>query len=509
MSSGKVFLVGAGPGDPGLITVKGLRCLESADVIVHDRLVGRRLLGRARASAEIIDVGKVPGEDGDRQAYINQLLLDKAGEGKVVVRLKGGDPFVFGRGGEEAEALHAQGILFEVVPGVTSAIAAPAYAGIPLTHRKVASSFTVVTGSEAPDKENPSVAWDILAQQPGTLVVLMGWENLPRIVESLLRLGKPSHTPVALVAWGTEPYQQTVVGSLSDIVDKAKNAGLAPPVVAVFGDVVGLRERLRWFDNRPLFGRRVLVTRTRAQASTLSELLSDRGAEAIELPTIEIQPPQDYAELDGALRRLEAYDWVLFTSVNAVRAVFDRLEKQGLDSRAFRTAKVGAIGPATASSLREWGIAADLIPQEFVTQALVEGLGSKGLEGSRVLLPRADIATVTLVRGLSALGAAIDEVTAYRTLTPETGSLRLQETLSEGIDIATFTSSSTVENLVRLLDGNLEALSRAVVACIGPITAATAGDMGLKVDIVATEHTVPGLVDALEAHFSKEGSSHE
>ena len=511
MTPGMVYLVGAGPGDPGLITLKGLQYLESAEVVVYDRLVDRRLLDRAGPNAELIDVGKSPGKGGSRQNDINALLVAKSKEGKRVVRLKGGDPFVFGRGGEEAEALRAEGILFEVVPGVSSAIAAPAYAGIPLTHRGLASSFTVVTGSEAPNKDDSSLDWDQLARQAGTLVVLMGWENLASIVESLLSHGRPQGTPVALVQWGTEPNQQTVVGTLSDIVGKAADAGLAPPVVAVFGEVVKLRERLGWFDNRPLFGKRVLVTRTRTQAGALSERLTARGAQAIELPTIEIKPLDDYSVLDDALRRLDSYDWVIFTSVNAVRAVFDRLEALGLDARAFRAAKVGAIGSATAISLREHGIVVDFTPDAFVSESVVDDLKSRGFEGGRVLLPQADIARDTLSQGLSVMGATVEEVAVYRTATPQDSGVRVEAILSEGIDVATFTSSSTVENLAHLLGGKLDAISGVTIACIGPVTAATARDLGLKVDIVAKEHTVEGLVNALETHFThftEEGSSH-
>jgi uroporphyrinogen III methyltransferase/synthase len=504
MRPGRVFLVGAGPGDPGLITLRGLQCLQAADAVVYDRLVDNRLLARARPGAELIDAGKVPGEERNRQTETNALLVRLARQGKQVVRLKGGDPFVFGRGGEEAEALQEEGIPFEVVPGVTSAIAAPAYAGIPLTHRRLASSFAVVTGSEDPQKDGSSVAWNSLAQQGGTLVVLMGWENFANIVQTLVQYGRSPGTPVAVVQWGTEPYQRTVVGTLSDIVGKANEAGLSPPVVVVVGEVVELRDKLRWFDSRPLFGKRVLVTRTRTQAGTLSELLSRRGAQPIEVPTIEIRPLEEFAELDGALRRLHGYDWVVFTSVNAVQSVFGRLETLGLDARAFRAARVAAIGPATAASLREHGIIADFVPDSFVSEAVVEGLKGHGMDGCRVLLPRADLAREALASGLSSLGAAVHEVAAYRTVTPEDAGARLREILTEGIDVATFTSSSTVRNLAQLLDGDLGLLSGVTIACIGPITAAGARELGLNVDIVASEYTVEGLVDALEAHFARD-----
>ena len=506
---GTVVLVGAGPGDPGLITVRGLQCLESADVVVYDRLVDRRLVDRAKPSAERVDVGKVPGGGGKRQDEINRVLVNQARKGKSVVRLKGGDPFVFGRGGEEAEALQAEGIPFEVVPGVTSAIAAPTYAGIPVTHRGVASSFTVVTGNEAPDKETSSIDWDHLARIGGTLVVLMGWENLAGIVGALTRAGYPEDTPVALVRWGTEPSQRTVVGTAGDIVDKGTAAGLEPPVVAVFGEVVDEAERLRWFDNRPLFAKRVLVTRTRTQAGALSDLLTRRGAQAIELPTIEIRGLEDNTPLDQSLRRLGRYDWAIFASANAVRAVFDRLGELGLDTRAFGTTRVGAIGPATAAALREQGIVADLMPDVYTAEGMAKGLDREAFEGRTVLLPRADVGRETLEEGLSTVGARVEPVVAYRTGTPKDSGVLAQRILEDGIDVAAFTSSSTVTNLVALLNGRVDALSRAVIACIGPVTAATAGEVGLKVDIVPSEHTVAGLVDSLEAFFADKVATHE
>ena len=506
MKTGVVFLVGAGPGDPGLITVQGRHRIETANVVVYDRLVNRTLLDYADSDAELIDVGKVPGRGAEHQAEINSLLVERAKRGQRVVRLKGGDPFVFGRGGEEAEALQRQGVAFEVVPGVTSAIAAPAYAGIPVTHRGLASAFTVVTGSEAPGKAVSAVAWDKLAKTGGTLVVLMGRENLAGIVDALVQHGRPPDTPIAVVQWATEPHQRTVVGTLSDIVGLVSNADLTAPVVAVIGETVELREALQWFDNRPLFGKRVLVTRTRPQAGALSLLLLDRGAQPVELPTIEIRPLEDYSKMDGALGRLDDYQWVVFTSANAVQAVFDRLYALGMDSRAFGTAKVAAIGPATATSLRDRGIAADFVPVTFVSAAIADGLGRTGLDGSRILLPRADIAPDALSRILSTDGAVVDDVTSYRTVTPKASAGRARQVLADGVDIVTFTSSSTVRSLANLLGGDLDRLSGTTIACIGPVTAATARELGLGVEVEARVHTVAGLVDALEEYFTKEGS---
>ncbi len=501
MKAGFVSLVGAGPGDPGLITVKGLECVQSADVIVYDRLVDKRLLSQAKEQAELIDVGKVRGDGGGRQAEINSLLVQRALRGDYVVRLKGGDPFVFGRGGEEAEAMRAGGVAFEIVSGVTSAIAAPAYAGIPLTHRGVASSFTVVTGSESPDKPSSAIDWESLGRVSGTLLVLMGWESLASIAGSLVGAGRSPETPVAIVQWGTEPQQRTVVGNLGNIVARSKEEGLSPPVVAIIGDVVELRDRLRWFDDRPLFGKRVLVTRTRAQASSLSATLARRGAHPIELPTIEIRPLDDYTELDGALARVGAYDWVVFTSVNAVQICFDRLRSAGLDARAFGPARVAAVGTATVDALAKSGIVPNYTPQTYGSESLAEGLEKVGVGRAKLLVPRSDIARDTLTECLRALGAIVDDVAAYRTATPQDSVERLRQIMIDGIDVATFTSSSTVINLARLLDGDVAPLSGVTVACIGPATASTAREVGLKVDIVAEEHTVVGLVDALERFF--------
>ena len=503
MTQGIVWLVGAGPGDPELATLKAKRLIEAADVVVYDRLVDGRLLGYARRDAELIDVGKIPGKRLNRQEDINGLLIRLAGEGKRVARLKGGDPFVFGRGGEEAEALAAEGLRFEVVPGVTSAIAAPAYAGIPLTHRRMASSFTVVTGSEDPDKLDSAVDWRALARGGGTIVVLMGQANLRAIADALMRFGRAPGTPVALVQWGSEPYQRTLTGTLGDIADKAADAGFGAPAVTVVGEVARLRETIRWFDNGPLFGKRVLVTRTRAQASALCDTLARRGAQPIELPTIQIEPPDDYAELDAALAGIAAYDWAIFTSVNGVDAVFGRLAALGLDARALHGVKVGAIGPATAAELRGRGIAADFVPRAFVAESVVEGMAAYDLAGKRALLPRADIARAALSEGLAALGMRVDDVTAYRTVTPPDSAGRARAVLQEGVDIAIFTSSSTARNLCALLDGNIDALQDVTIACIGPITARAAADIGLKVDIMASEYTIAGLVRAIESHFGQ------
>ena len=510
--AGRVSLIGAGPGDPGLITLKAVACLGAADVVLYDRLVNPQLLDHARHDAELVFVGKGPGERAMEQEDINEYLVARALEGKVVARLKGGDPFVFGRGGEEAQELARAGVEFEVVPGLTSAIAAPAYAGIPVTHRGVASSFTVVTGNEDPSKKEASVQWETLARlamDGGTLVVLMGWGALDSIARTLVGHGLSPSTTAALVQWGTRPYQRTVTGPLEGIAQKGREAGLTSPVVAVIGPVAGLRDEVRWYDARPLFGKRVLVTRSRAQASALSQALAQEGAQPTELPTIHISPMEDPSHLDAAISDLGSYRWAIFTSVNGVEATFARVAALGLDSRAFGGVKVGAIGPATAAALARHGIVADLVPKEYVAEALLAAMAPPGaiegadLHGARVLLPRAEIARDALAQGLEGMGAIVDQVAVYRTTVAEDSRGRARDLLKKGeVDVVTFTSSSTVRNLLDLVNGDRALLADVVVACIGPITAGTARELGLRVDVVTRDHTIPGLVQALAEHYA-------
>jgi uroporphyrinogen III methyltransferase/synthase len=495
-----VYLVGAGPGDPGLITVAGLERLKEADVIVYDRLVNEALLKEARADAELIFVGKVAGESHDQEA-INSLVIEKAREGKRVVRLKGGDPFVFGRGGEEAEALREAGVPFGVVPGVTSAIAVPAYAGIPVTHRGLASTFAVITGHEDLEKTESSIDWAKLATAVDTLVFVMGTKTLPEIVEKLIANGRAAETPVAVIRWGTTPEQRTVTGTLGDIVEHVREAGLTPPAITVVGEVVRLREKLSWFEDRPLFGKRVLITRTRRHASTLARLLAAEGAIPIELPAIEIEPAADPAAVGAAIDalRVGSYGWAVFTSANAVELWFEHLRERGLDARAFAATKVNAIGPATAEALAARGIVADLVPEEYVAEAVVEALQAHVSPGDRVLIPRAESARLQLVEGLRSAGAEVDEVTLYRAAVPESAPTEALSLLRNGaIDIVTFTSSSTVRNLAAMLNGHIDSLRAPLIACIGPITAKTAAELGLRVDVVASEYTVEGLVRAIK-----------
>jgi uroporphyrinogen III methyltransferase/synthase len=503
MKRGKVYLVGAGPGDVGLITQKGLRCLAQAEVVVYDRLLDQQLLAVVSAKAEKIYVGKAAGAHARSQGEINRLLVKKAREGKTVVRLKGGDPFVLGRGGEEAEALADNHIPFEIVPGISSAVAVPAYAGIPLTHRRLASSLAVITGHQAPGKS--TINWEKLATAVDTLVFLMGMKNLPQIVAKLIEHGRSPDTPVAVIKEGATPAQETVVGRLKDIVDKTKERRLVPPAVIVVGEVVRLREKLRWFDNRPLFGKRILVTRARHQASALSQLLSQRGAEPVELPAISIQALRDTRELDQAIANLDQYQWVVFTSVNGVEAFFQRLYNLKRDSRALSGLKIGAIGPATAKALAQKGINADYIPEVYSSEGLLTGLKGHPIRGKRFLLPRADIAGKELTDGLTRLGAEVHEIVAYRTVAPPEAMAKIREMLSSGkIDVITFTSSSAVSHLMAALQGDPTLINKAKVACIGPKTAEAATKAGLKVDIVAREHTVLGLLEAMEEYFGEE-----
>ncbi len=503
MKQGKVYLVGAGPGDPGLISKKGLECLAQAEVVIYDRLLDEQLLDLTSPEAERIYVGKAAGQHTREQSEINRLLVEKAKEGKIVVRLKGGDPFVLGRGGEEAETLANNHIPFEVVPGVSSAVAVPAYAGIPVTHRGLASSFAVITGHEAYGKDSSNVAWEKLATGVDTLVFLMGMRNLPEIVKRLLAHGRHPDTPVAVVKDGTTHNQKTIVGSLADIVAKVKKQRLSPPAVIVVGEVVRLREKLRWFDNQPLFGKRILVTRARHQASALSRLLSERGAQPVELPAIDIKSKANTGELEQAIPNLAHYHWIVFTSVNGVEAFFQQVYNLNLDARALKNVKIGAIGPATAKALEKKGIIPNYTPDVYSSHGFIDGLRSYDIAGQRFLLPRADIADRELVEGITRLGAEVQEVVTYRTV-PVAKAIApaKQMLLSDKIDVITFASPSAVTGLLAVLKDKRGAINSAKIACIGPKTADMAASTGLKVDIVAGEHTVPGLVAAIEKYFT-------
>ena len=503
--SGKVFLVGAGPGDPRLLTVGAMNCLKQADVVVYDHLADESILAYVPPEAERIYVGKQSNKHTMRQEDINVLLADKADEGKTVVRLKGGDPFVFGRGGEEALVLLARGIPFEVLPGVTSAISVPAYAGIPVTHRGVAVCVAVITGHEDPTKSESHVRWQHLATGVDTLIFLMGVANLPEITKNLMDNGRSADTPAAVIRWGTRTDQETYVTTLGDAAAMVQRDGIRPPAIFIVGEVVKLREQLRWFDRadiRPLLGKHILVTRARAQASALTEKLTALGAACVETPVIRIVPPADgYAALDAAIGELHTYHWLIFTSVNGVEHFFARLHHAGRDTRALGYAKVAAIGSATAKALHSYGIDADLVPEEFRAEAVVEALKPILPPRARILLPRAQEARDVLPESLREHGATVDVTPAYETVPELSGGEELAERLRNGeIDFVTFTSSSTVKNLVHQL-GNITPLQQVKIACIGPVTAETARSFALEPDIIAENYTIDGLVDAVREYM--------
>ncbi len=506
MEKGKVYLVGAGPGDPKLITVRGQEALKRADVVVYDRLAGPHLLNYARAEAERIYVGKLPDRHTMKQEAINQLLVDLALQGKTVIRLKGGDPTVFGRVGEEAELLKRNGITYEIIPGITSAIAVPAYAGIPVTHRDLASSFSVITGHESPEKLDHSIYWDKVTNATGTLVFLMGVAKIGYISEQLIKHGRTPETPVALVRWGTRAEQRTVAGTLGDIEEKVKEANLQPPAVIVVGDVVKQRETLAWVESKPLFGRRVLVTRARSQASELAARIDELGGEPYEFPVIETRLPEgEEAEsaIERALVRAEEYDWVMLTSVNGVDYFFRWLERFGVDIRRFHLAKFAAVGPKTAEALAQRGIRADLLPESYRAESLLDSLADQVAEGQTALLARGNLAREILPQELKKKGVRTVEIDVYETALSVPADIWLPEMLQNGeIHIVTFTSSSTVLNLLESLrrlgvEDPQAALSRCEIACIGPVTARTAEQHGLTPTIVPDEYTIEGLVQAL------------
>ena len=497
---GKCYLVGAGPGDLGLVTLRAKECIERAEVIVFDYLCNPEMLKWAPGNAEIIYAGKKAGAHTLTQEEINALLIEKALAGKTVVRLKGGDPFVFGRGAEEAQALAAARVPFAVVPGITSAIAGPAYAGIPVTHRGKNSHVTFLTGHEDPEKAESSIDFGALAQLGGTQVMLMGVERIESIAREMLANGMRRDLPVALIRWATTGLQETLVGTLENIAERVAANGFSAPAVAVFGDVVALREQLNWFEDRPLSGKRIVVTRTRTQAGVLSEQLRALGADVIELPTIRIEPPSDLRAFAELVQDAHAYDWIVFTSPNGVTAFFDLFFKLYDDAREIGGARIATIGAATAQRIKEFHLHVDLQPEEFVAEALVREFRKEGgVENMRILLARAEKARDLLPKELSALGAIVDEGFAYRTVPEtrdETGARR--RLLEEGADLITFTSSSTVENFLAL---GLPWPAGMRVASIGPVTSKTARDRGLEVAAEARRHDIPGLVEAVRKFF--------
>lgn len=522
--SGKVYLVGAGPGDIGLLTVKGMKCLQKAEVVVYDLHLNAQVLNYINHDAEFIYAGKQGGHHTMTQDEINDVLVKKAEEGKIICRLKGGDPFVFGRGGEEAEVLAKRGILFEVVPGVSSAVAAPAYAGIPLTHRLYSSSFAVIPGYEDTTKEESAIDWAKLATGVGTIVVLMAVKNLDRLVRKLMENGRSPETPVAVVRWGTRPDQKTIVGTLKNIVSVVKGQEIKPPAVVVIGDVVKLRDTLKWYEDKPMFGHRILVTREHA---TGFEPLEELGAEIIEFPTIEIVPPEDYDELDSAIEKIDSYTWIIFTSANGVRYFLNRFFEKEKDIRDLKGIKLCAIGTKTAAGINKYGMKVDLIPEEFHAEGLIEaflkeassqklGVRSKNskhvkqktnsslvthhsLLGLKILMPRAEMAREVFPEKVRELGGEIDVPVAYRAIKPELHGKRLKRFLKEGrITVATFTSAATFNNFVEIIGSEAYELLKGVsIAVIGPVTAKAIEKAGLRVDIMPKESTIEAMVEEI------------
>jgi len=506
LKKGKVFLVGAGPGDAGLFTLKGVEAIKRADVVVYDYLASKTLLKFAKEDAELLYVGKRGGDHTLPQDKINQLIIEKALQGKTVARLKGGDPFIFGRGGEEAQEMIQKGVSFEIIPGITSAIAVPAYARIPLTHRSHTSTVAFITGHEDPTKNDSSIEWEKIATGVGTLVFLMGVSNLKNIVDKLIANGRSPDTPAALIRWGTTPKQRTVTGTLRNIVSEVEKAGLKPPCIIVVGDVVGLRKELNWFEKRPLFGKRVIVTRSRKQASKLSNLLEENGAEVIEFPTIKIVPPRSFDDLDKAVDNLSRYDWAVFTSVNGVKSFLERLKEKGKDIRELKGVRIAAIGPATADEMKRLGIIVDLIPDEYRAEALVDFFAKEGAVGLKILVPRAAFAREILPDKLREMGADVDVVAAYETVKPDENAEEIKEMLKQGeIDLITFTSSSTVINFVNMFekDSVKEILKGVTIASIGPITAKKAEEFSLTSHIVPEKFTIESLVHSVVKYFSR------
>jgi len=485
----KVYLVGAGPGDPALITLKGRKVLQRADVVLYDNLANDQLLDFAPEGAERIYVGKKRAEHEMSQEEISALMIDRARRGMTVVRLKGGDPFIFGRGGEEIEALGAAGISFEIVPGVTVPLGVAAYTGVPLTHRQHTSAVTFVTGHNV-----DAIDWGKIGASE-TVVLFMGLVNFAAIAKEMIARGRSPETPAMAVRWATRPDQETIAGTLATLPGLLAANGMKPPATIVIGEVVALRERFSWFERLPLFGQRIVVTRDRRQASELAEPLEELGAEVLHLPVIEIRAPADAAPLDAAIARLATYDWLIFTSVNGVRGFIERLDRSSSDLRLLH-AQICAIGPATRAAVEALHLKVDHMPAEYVAESLLEALAGEDLAGKRVLLPRAAVARDLVPVELTRRGAHVDVVEAYRTLPPEDAAARVGNVLARRPQWITFTSSSTVRNFLAM--AGVESLNGVKIASIGPVTSATAREAGLTVDVEANPHTIAGLVDAIQ-----------
>ncbi len=504
----KVYLVGAGPGDPGLLTLKACRALEEADLVIYDYLSNTEHLNHCKSTVQKVAVGKGFRHKAISQQKINRLIVSAAQKNQTVVRLKGGDPYLFGRGGEEALFLHEHKIPFEVVPGVTSATACAAYAGIPLTHRDHNQSVTFLTGHRAEDGHLDTLPWKKIVEMGGTLAIYMGFYNLKSIAENLIKNGMNTDMPVAVVEWGTLPTQKSVVGALKNIGTLVEKKNLKPPAMIFIGEVVGLSAKLNWYERLPLFGKKIVITRTKERAGAMTEKLRNLGAEVVEFPVIEIGKPKSFTGLDGALREIQKFDWVVFSSTYGVESFFERLAAQKKDARALSGIKFACVGPGTAMALKSFGVSTDLLPDHYETSAIVEKFRTAkiNLKEKRVLLPRTDIAPPALQVGLKKLGALVTQVTAYTTRTPKIISAEFKkEILTNGADFVTFTSSSTVDNFVKIMGlREVKRLSKkAKLASIGPVTSEAMRRYGLKPAVEAKIFTVEGLVNAIKNCHSR------
>ncbi len=498
INKGKVVLIGAGPGDVGLLTLNGKHWLQKADVVLYDHLVNPEMIRFTKKSAEMIYVGKKGGIASMEQERINRLLISKAHEDKIVVRLKGGDPFIFGRGGEEIQAIQAAGIPFIIVPGVTSVTGVAAYVGIPLTHRHLSSTLSIITGSNEKNQGDIHIDWEKIASRSGTLVFLMGARKLPQIVEKLIHFGKNPDTPIAIVQWGTTARQKTWIGTLGTIVEISAKDKILPPALTIIGEVVNLKSTIEWYEKLPLFGKTIVVTRKGDQANSMIDRLHELGAEPFFFPVIETIAPDDWTPLDNALKTLSKYDGLIFTSVNGVRFFAERIKAVEQDIRELKGVRIFTIGPKTAEAVRDLGIRVDVVPENFVAESLIASM--KNIKGQRFLIPRATVAREILPEQLRKMGAIVDVAPAYQTVLPSQPVDTLEKRLKEGsIDVITFTSSSTVTNFLTLIGKKLlPEIKKVTIACIGPITAKTAREAGLNVEIMPEQYTVSSLMDAIE-----------
>jgi uroporphyrinogen III methyltransferase/synthase len=505
MKSNKVYLIGAGPGDPGLLTIKAAKILAKADVVIYDNLVNKNILDHVKTEAELIYVGKQAARHTLKQEEINQLLVDKANANNLVARLKGGDPFIFGRGSEEAEYLLENKIDFEIIPGITSALSAPGYAGIPVTDRRYTSSFMVITGHEDPNKSESFLDWAAIAKTKGTLVILMGVKNLEKITSKLIENGRSPQEPSALVNWGTLPQQKVVTGNLKTIAELAVLENIQPPSILVVGDVINLRDKLNWFEKLPLFGKNIIITRPAGQVEPLKTNLISLGANVMSLPVIDVAPVNDYTEVDKEICNLDTYNWLIFTSVNGVKAFLDRVFMLGYDTRLLGKTKIAAIGCATSSELRQYGLIADFVPDKYLSEEIVNGLSALNeINGQKYLLARADIARKNLFEGLQNQGAEVKDLIVYENTLPAGSFELLSSILAQQMpDMVIFTSPSTVENFVEIAKktNNETILNSLKVAAIGPVTSEKCYEILKRVDVEAKVHSIEGMIDSIVEYY--------